>query len=72
MTPQTVTGTARAFLKRFRSGESGAVTIDWVVLTAALLTLGIVMATLISNGATEMSTGAGARLSNAEVPRVSF
>ena len=30
-----------SFLTRFRDEESGAVTIDWVVLTAAIVGLGV-------------------------------
>jgi Flp pilus assembly pilin Flp len=33
--------------KAFRSDESGAVTVDWVVLTAAIVGLGIVVMTTV-------------------------
>ena len=31
------------FLKNFRDGADGAVTVDWVVLTAAIVTLALVV-----------------------------
>ena len=34
-----------SFIKNFRRDEDGAVTVDWVVLTAAIVGLGIVVAT---------------------------
>jgi Flp pilus assembly pilin Flp len=37
-------------LKTFRSDESGAVTVDWVVLTAAIVGLGIVVMTTVGGG----------------------
>jgi Flp pilus assembly pilin Flp len=36
------------FLKTFKSDESGAVTVDWVVLTAAIVGLGIAVLTAVS------------------------
>ncbi|CUH83989.1 Flp family type IVb pilin [Thalassovita mediterranea] len=38
------------FIKNFRKDESGAVTVDWVVLTAAIVGLGIAAVTTVSNG----------------------
>ena len=37
-------------LKNFRKDESGAVTVDWVVLTAAIVGLGIVVMTTVGGG----------------------
>lgn len=37
-------------LKRFRKDEDGAVTVDWVVLTAAVVGLGIIVLTTITPG----------------------
>ncbi len=59
-------------LKRFHVADEGAVTVDWVVLTAALLIFGILVASLVSQGATDASAGVGERLSAAEVPDVTF
>jgi Flp pilus assembly pilin Flp len=39
-----------ALLKKFRADESGAVTVDWVVLTAAIVGLGIVVMTTVGGG----------------------
>ena len=36
------------FFKNFRRDEDGAVTIDWVVLTAAIVGLGIAVASSLS------------------------
>ena len=40
----------KTYLKGFAKDEGGAVTVDFVVLTAALVILGIVVAGKISNG----------------------
>lgn len=42
-------------LKRARDDETGAVTVDWVVLTASLVTLGTGVISAISGGLTEGS-----------------
>ena len=39
------------FIKNFRNDEDGAVTVDWVVLTAAIVALGLLVGTNISNAA---------------------
>lgn len=52
-------------LKNFIHSEDGAVTVDWVVLTAAIIGLGLVVITLIASGTTNVSTGVGASLSAA-------
>ena len=43
--------------RRFRADEDGAVTTDWVVLTAAVVGLGLVAATSIGGGTTEAAAG---------------
>ncbi len=45
------------FIKNFRKDEDGAVTVDWVVLTAAIVGLGIAAVTTVSSG---ISTAASA------------
>jgi Flp pilus assembly pilin Flp len=50
-------------LARFAKNEDGAVTVDWVVLTAAIVGLGIAVITTVSNGALSYSSGIGAHLS---------
>ena len=37
-------------IKDFRNDESGAVTVDWVVLTAAIVGLGIAVLATVSGG----------------------
>jgi Flp pilus assembly pilin Flp len=39
------------FLKSFQKDESGAVTVDWVVLTAAMVLLGLLIMAAIGGGA---------------------
>ncbi|MGI3163280.1 hypothetical protein [Pseudooceanicola sp. 200-1SW] len=43
------------FIKNFRKNESGAVTVDWVVLTAAVVALGGAAYTAISGGADDLT-----------------
>ena len=38
--------------KAFKKDESGAVTVDWVVLTAAIVGLGMVVMTTVGGGIT--------------------
>ena len=40
------------FFKSFKKDESGAVTVDWVVLTAAIVGLGMVVMTTVGDGIT--------------------
>ncbi|MEO0859853.1 MAG: hypothetical protein AAFY65_04515 [Pseudomonadota bacterium] len=42
-------------IKTFSADESGAVTVDWVVLTAALVGLGLAVMTVISGGIDNLS-----------------
>jgi Flp pilus assembly pilin Flp len=44
------------FFKNFRKDESGAVTVDWVVLTAAVAALGGVVYTAIQDGASDLAS----------------
>jgi Flp pilus assembly pilin Flp len=60
------------FMRRFCQDESGAVTVDWVVLTAGIMTLGAVIVASIIQGSTGMSGSVGAELTNAKVPEISF
>ena len=43
------------FIKRFRKDEDGAVTVDWVVLTAAVVGLAVAAYTSIETGATDLT-----------------
>ena len=42
--------------KAFKNDESGAVTVDWVVLTAAIVGLGMVVMTTVGGGIEDLST----------------
>lgn len=43
------------FIKNFRNDEDGAVTVDWVVLTAAVVGLAVAAYTSIETGATALT-----------------
>jgi len=43
------------FIKTFYADEDGAVTVDWVVLTAAVVGLGIAGVYAVSNGVGELA-----------------
>lgn len=55
------------FLKKFHKQDDGAVTVDWVVLTAAIVGLAVGLIGIISSGATHKSTSVGALLSSREI-----
>jgi Flp pilus assembly pilin Flp len=44
-----------AKLKNFFTDEDGAVTVDWVVLTAAIVGLGIIVLAAVESGVTNLS-----------------
>jgi Flp pilus assembly pilin Flp len=50
--------------RKFRKDDEGAVTVDWVVLTAAIVGMGVAVMTTVKNGtdsvATKISQGLGA------------
>ncbi|MEP1521549.1 MULTISPECIES: hypothetical protein [Ascidiaceihabitans] len=43
------------FIKNFRKDENGAVTVDWVVLTAAVVGLAVAAYSSIEGGASELT-----------------
>ncbi|KPQ15041.1 MAG: hypothetical protein HLUCCO18_13560 [Rhodobacteraceae bacterium HLUCCO18] len=43
-------------IKSFAKSESGAVTVDWVVLTAAIVGLGLAVMAVVSGGIEDLST----------------
>ncbi len=59
------------FIKNFRAEEDGAVTVDWVVLTAAIVGLGIAVLGSVRSGATTMAGNIESELETA-VPNISF
>lgn len=50
--------------KSFRDSEDGAVTVDWVVLVAAICFLGITVAATINRATVEHSNSVGAWLTS--------
>ncbi len=42
------------FIKNFRNDEDGAVTVDWVVLTAAIVGLGIAVMTSVGGATADL------------------
>ncbi len=51
------------FIKNFRKDEDGAVTVDWVVLTAAVVALGAAAYGSISSGVSTLSGTTGSFIS---------
>jgi len=45
------------FIKNFRNDEDGAVTVDWVVLTAAVVGLAIAAYSSIQTGTSDLTSG---------------
>ena len=52
------------FIKKFRNDEDGAVTVDWVVLTAAVVALAGAAYTSIESGASSLTASTGTFLEN--------
>ena len=53
-------------LKRFLNDESGAITVDWVVLTASIVGIAIAVLIIIATGIQSASTGVNGNLENTE------
>jgi Flp pilus assembly pilin Flp len=60
------------FIKNFRKDEDGAVTVDWVVLTAAVVGLAIAAYSTIEGGASGLATTASTALTGATVDTPDF
>ncbi|MRH19581.1 hypothetical protein GH815_01145 [Rhodovulum strictum] len=54
-------------IKRFHKDESGAVTVDWVVLTAAIVGLGIAVLASVRTGVEDVAGKIESALTSAEV-----
>ena len=50
-------------LRNFRADESGAVTVDWVVITALIISLSLAVVANVVNATTDKSDTVGAFLS---------
>lgn len=48
-----------AIFRCFRTDESGAVTVDWVVLTAAIVGLGLIVVTTVGDAISNNSSSVG-------------
>ena len=57
--------------KSFANDEAGAVTVDWVVLTAAIVGLGIVVMTSVGGGITGLADNTKAKLGTYDAGYVS-
>lgn len=57
----------RNIFSKFYRDEAGAVTVDWVVLTAAIVFLGAGVAILVRTGAVDLSDRVGTTLTELEV-----
>ena len=55
------------FINTFRAKEDGAVTVDWVVLTAAVIALGFLVINLVSSGASDLATDIETELTGVKV-----
>ena len=53
--------------KTFRNDEDGAVTVDWVVLTAAIVGLGIAILTTVQNGTESLANKISSEVSGITV-----
>ena len=51
------------FFNKFRRDEDGAVTVDWVVLTAAIVGLGIAILATVSGGVSDLAGDISSELS---------
>lgn len=54
-------------LAHFLKSETGAVTVDWVVLTAALVGLGLAVMTVVSGGIENLAQEIGQFLTDIEI-----
>ncbi len=61
-----------ANIKTFAADESGAVTVDWVVLTAAIVGLGIAVVASVRTGTTSVAGEISSSLDAGELPDLDF
>lgn len=55
------------FFSNFRREDDGAITVDWVVLTAAIVGLTIGLIASIASGALDKSSGLGQRIDTMDI-----
>jgi len=54
-------------MKNFTRAEDGAVTIDWVVLTAAIVTLGIAVMLSVGGPTTDLADNVGSTVGDYDI-----
>lgn len=59
------------FLKKFFNDEDGAVTVDWVVLTAAAVTFGVIAVSTIQGGTDNLTGETATYLNQQDLSSVS-
>ncbi len=59
-------------MAKFSEQEDGAVTVDWVVLTAGLVGLGTIVVLSLTEGVRHVDSQTGNALSNIEVQEIVF
>ena len=57
----------KPLIRKLTHNQDGAVTVDWVVLTAAIVGLGLAVITTVSRGALDHSTSLGSYLDNQSI-----
>ena len=55
------------FIKKFRKDEEGAVTVDWVVLTAAVVGLGVAGVASVSDGVDALAGKIESGVTNSDI-----
>ncbi|MEO0567858.1 MAG: hypothetical protein AAF066_09005 [Pseudomonadota bacterium] len=55
------------FIENFRSEEDGAVTVDWVVLTAAVVGLGVAGVTAVNGGVVSLADRISSAVATADI-----
>ena len=56
-----------SLLKKFRADEAGAVTVDWVVLTAAIVGLGVIVMNVVGDSITGVAEQMAAEIEDTTV-----
>ncbi|KPN63221.1 Flp family type IVb pilin [Aliiroseovarius crassostreae] len=54
-------------INRFKADEDGAVTVDWVVLTAAIVGLGVAVLTSVSSSTDALATKVSSKINTMSV-----
>jgi Flp pilus assembly pilin Flp len=57
----------KALINNFLRSEDGAVTVDWVVLTAAIVGLGLVIGTTVGQSTADLAETIGTQISTTDV-----